>query len=79
MYKYYTYVYIYTHICYVYVQDVNTLKDDVKSLTQLVIVVQDIADDEADYTILNYYKEIIYSTNRSIVALNNLVSSIFIK
>ena len=59
-------------------QDVKTLNDDVKSLTQLVIVIQEIAHNETDDIIQNFYQEIIYSTNRSIVALNNLVSSIFI-
>ena len=51
------------------------LKDDVKSLNQLLPVIKDIADNETDEIILNYYEEIMYSTNRSIVALNNLVST----
>ena len=51
------------------------LKDDVKSLNQLLPVIRDIADNETDEIILNYYEEIMYSTNRSIVALNNLVST----
>ena len=42
------------------------LKDDVKSLNQLLPVIRDIADNETDEIILNYYREIIYSTNRSI-------------
>ena len=50
------------------------LKDDVKSLNQLLPVIKDIADNETDEIILNYYEEIMYSTNRSIVALDNLVS-----
>ena len=50
------------------------LKDDVKSLNQLLPVIRDIADNETDKIIVNYYEEIMYSTNRSIVALNNLVS-----
>ena len=45
-----------------------------KSLNQLLPVIKDIADNETDENVLNYYEEIIYSTNRSIVALNNLVS-----
>ena len=49
-----------------------------KSLTQLVIVIQEIAHNETDDIIQNYYQEIIHSTNRSIVALNKLVGLIFI-
>ena len=60
---------------YVNLQSINTLKEDVKSLTQLVIVIKDLADNEVDNRTLNYYGEMIYSMNRSIVALNNFVSS----
>ena len=62
------------HIC-VNIQDINTLKEDVKSLTQLVTVIKDLAHNEVDDRTLNYYGEMIYSMNRSIVALNNFVSS----
>ena len=41
-------------------------------------VIKDLADNETDYIIQDYYEKIIYSTNRSIIALNNLVSPIFI-
>ena len=45
-----------------------------KSLNRLLPVIKDIAGNETDYIIKDYYKKIIYSTNRSIAALNNLVS-----
>ena len=45
-----------------------------KSLNRLLPVIKDIADNETDYIIKDYYKKIIYSTNRSVAALNNLVS-----
>ena len=59
---------------YTHVKDINTLKDDVKSLNRLLPVIKDLADNETDYIIQDYYEKIVYSTNRSIAALNNLVS-----
>ena len=59
---------------YAHIQDVSTLKDDVKSLNRLLPIIKDLANNETDYRILNYYQEIIYSTDRSIVVLNDLVS-----
>ena len=46
-----------------------------ESFSQLLPVIKDIASNETDSIILDYYGQIIYSTNNSIVALNNLVSS----
>lgn len=46
-----------------------------KSFNQLLPVIEDLADNETDDFVLNYYEEMIYSTNKSIVALNNLVST----
>ena len=46
-----------------------------KSLNKLLPVIRDIADNETDEIILDDYEKIIYSTNRSIVALNNFVST----
>lgn len=45
-----------------------------KSLNELLPVIKDLADNETDYNIVNYYEEMIYSIEKSIVALNNLVS-----
>ena len=45
------------------------------SLDQLILVIEDLADNEVDNKTLNYYDEMIFSTNRSIAALNNFVST----
>ena len=46
-----------------------------ESFSQLLPVIKDIASNETNSTILEYYRKIIFSTNNSIVALNNLVSN----
>ena len=55
-------------------QDIHTLIADVKYLDELVTVVKDIANNETNSTTLNYYDEIMYSMDNSIVALINFVS-----
>ena len=51
------------------------MKDDVKSLNELTTVIKNIANNETDEIILNYYEEIIYSMENGIVALINFVST----
>ena len=45
------------------------------ALKQLLPVVKDLAHNETDDLIINYYEEIVYLIERSIAALNNLVSA----
>ena len=45
-----------------------------KYLNELTTVIKDIAKNETDEIIINYYEEIIYSMENGIVALINFVS-----
>ena len=67
------------YIMCLHLQDVNTLKHDVKSFNQLLLVMKDLAHNETNEVTVDYYRKIIYSTANSIVALNNLVSATFTK
>ena len=55
--------------------DINTIRDDVTSLTQLLPVIQRLANNETDEYIITKYSEMIKFMESSISALNNLVSS----
>ena len=65
------------YIIHAHLQNVNTLKHDVKSFNQLLLVMKDLVRSETNEVTVDYYRKIIFSTNKSTVAVNNLVSATF--
>ncbi|XP_065915762.1 uncharacterized protein [Dysidea avara] len=56
--------------------DINTIRDDVTSLTQLLPVIQHLANNETDEYIITKYSEMIKFMESSISALNNLIRAL---
>ncbi|XP_065914249.1 uncharacterized protein [Dysidea avara] len=57
-------------------KDINTIRDDVTSLAQLLPVIQHLANNETDEYIITKYNETIKFMENSISALNNLIRAL---